>query len=192
MDMIGEQFFQIRANKTEGLDFDNIPFVLNCVDVLAGDESFVSLRKKRPKHHTLRAIERQTSRFYEELENETKVAEDQARKELDDAQSAFNKQVDQVRNNPDLDERSKEVQLEHLQSVAQRRLDVRKAVIEDEKQARIRESRAKLEQSTREIQNTVRFEAAALPPLPPLLLGLAVWFVRRTRENLGANPKRLA
>jgi ABC-2 type transport system permease protein len=192
MDMIGEQFFQIRANKTEGLDFDNIPFVLNCVDVLAGDESFVSLRKKRPKHHTLRAIERQTSRFYEELENETKVAEDEARKELDEAQKAFDKQVDQVRNNPELDERSKQVQLDNLQAVAQRRLDVKKTIIEDQKQARIRESRAKLERNTREIQNNVRFKAAALPPLPPLLLGLAVWFIRRTRENLGANPKRLA
>jgi ABC-2 type transport system permease protein len=192
MDMIGEQFFQIRANKAEDLDFDNIPFVLNCVDVLAGDESFVSLRKKRPKHHTLRALETETSKFYEELENETKVAEDEARKELDDAQKAFDKQVDLVRNNPDLDERSKEVQLENLQAVAQRRLDVKKATIEDQKQARIRESRAKLEQNTREIQNAVRFKAAALPPLPPLLLGLAVWFVRRTRENLGANPKRLA
>ena len=56
----------------------------------------------------------------------------------------------------------------------------------------IDDSRAKLEQNTREIQNTVRFEAAALPPLPPLVLGLVVWFVRRTRENVGANPKRLA
>ncbi len=105
---------------------------------------------------------------------------------------AFDKEVDRVRKNPDLDERSKEVQLDNLQKVAQRRLDVKKATIEDQKQARIRDSRAKLEQNTREIQNTVRFEAAALPPLPPLVLGLVVWFVRRTRENLGANPKRLA
>jgi ABC-2 type transport system permease protein len=192
LDMIGEQFFQIRSSKVEDLDFDNIPFVLNCVDVLAGDESFVTLRKKRPKHHRLKTLETETSKFYEELETETKVAEDQARKELDDAQKAFDKQVDQVKNNTELDDRSKEVQLENLQAVAQRRLDVKKSIIEDEKQARIRESRAKLEQNTREIQNAVRFKAAALPPLPPLLLGLGIWFIRRTRENLGANPKRLA
>jgi ABC-2 type transport system permease protein len=192
LDVIGEQFFQIRANKAETLDFDNIPFVLNCVDVLAGDESFVALRKKRPKHHTLRALEDQTKTFYEALENETKTYEEEARKENAEAQQAFEKEVDRVRNNPDLDERAKESQLTNLQAVAQRRLDVRKSIIEDQTQARIRESRAKLEQNTREIQNTVRFEAAALPPLPPLILGLVIWFVRRTRENLGANPKRLA
>ena len=166
--------------------------MLNCVNVLAGDESFVSLRKKRPRHHTLKALEAQTSKFYEALENDTKIAEDQAKKELDDAQRGFDKQVEVVQNNPDLDERAKETQLANLQSVAQRRLDVRKTIIEDEKQAQIRDSRARLEQNTREIQNTVRFEAAALPPLPPLILGLVVWFVRRTRENLGANPRRLA
>ena len=37
----------------------------------------------------------------------------------------------------------------------------------------------------------MRFAAGDLPPLPPLILGLFVWIRRRTRENLGANPKRL-
>jgi len=31
-----------------------------------------------------------------------------------------------------------------------------------------------------------------IPPLPPLILGLVVWIGRLRRENLGANPKRLA
>ena len=31
--------------------------------------------------------------------------------------------------------------------------------------------------------------AAAIPPLPPLILGLLVFVSRLRRENLGANPK---
>ncbi len=69
---------------------------------------------------------------------------------------------------------------------------MKRLIIEDEKQARIRDSRADLERRAREIQNSVKFAAAAIPPLPPLVLGLVVWLVRRTRENLGANPRRLA
>lgn len=192
LDIIGEQFFYLRNNKEANVEVDNIPFFLNCVDVLAGDESFVQLRKKRPRHYTLRAIEQQTGKFYETLEAETKKAEDEADKEIRDAQKAFDKQVDLVVNNPDLQDRDKEAQLTNLKTIAQRRLDVRRAVIEDEKQARIRDSRARLEQKTREIQNSVKFVAAALPALPPLVLGLFVWIIRRAQENIGANPKRLA
>ncbi len=192
LDLIGDQFFMLRNNKEMNIEVDNIPFVLNCVDVLAGDDSFVRLRKKRPKHYTLKAIEKQTSKFYETLEDETKKAEEEADKEIRDAQKAFDKQVEVVESNPDLQDRDKEIQLENLKSVAQRRLDVKRAIIEDEKQARIRDSRARLEQKTREIQNSVKFVAAALPALPPLILGLFVWIVRRAQENIGANPKRLA
>src|SRR5262249_7680438 len=58
LDLIGEQFFELRRNKFQNLEFDNIPFVLNCVDVLAGDESFVGLRKKRSRHRTLIELEK--------------------------------------------------------------------------------------------------------------------------------------
>ena len=145
LDMIGEQFFQLRRQKVENLDFDNIPFVLNCVDVLAGDESFVSLRKKRLKHRTLVKVEDQANEFKTQLLDETKRAEDEAKNELDEAQKAFSKQVEQVQNRTDLDERTKEIQLANLQDVAQRRLDVKKAVIEDQKEAKIRESKAESE-----------------------------------------------
>jgi ABC-2 type transport system permease protein len=162
------------------------------VDVLAGDESFVRLRNKRIKHRTLIRVEEQANRFKTQLLDETKAAEDEAKIELDEAQQAFNKQVEQVQNRTDLDERTKEIQLANLQGVAQRRLDVKKAIIEDKKEATIRESKAESERKVRQIQNQVRFTAAALPPLPPLILGLVVWIVRTRRENLGANPKRLA
>ena len=67
LDLISEQFFELRRQKVSNLDFDNVTFVLNCVDTLAGDESFVALRKKRPKHRTLLTLEAQTKNFVEEL-----------------------------------------------------------------------------------------------------------------------------
>ena len=125
-------------------------------------------------------------------ERQTKSAEDAAKDKLDQAQKAFDKQVDQVKSRTDLDDRTKEIMLANLQEVAQRRLEVEKAKIEDEKLTRIREGKADSEQKTRAIENRVRFMAAAIPPLPPLILGLFVFGTRLRRENLGANPKQLA
>jgi ABC-2 type transport system permease protein len=192
LDMIAEQFFELRRQKVGNLDFDNVTFVLNCVDVLAGDESFVALRKKRAKHRTLTTLEAQTKSFVEELQNQTKSAEDAAKDKLTEAQQRFDKQVDQVKSRTDLDERTKEIQLNNLQDIAQRRLEVEKAKIEDEKMVKIRDGKAASEQKTRAIENRVRFMAAAIPPLPPLFLALAIFLTRLQRENLGANPRRLA
>ena len=192
LDMVSEQFFEIRRRKIENLDFDNVTFVLNCVDVLAGDESFVTLRKKRPVHRTLTAIESQTGRFVQEFQRVSKLAEDAANDKLADAQKAFDKQVEQVRSRSELDERTKEIMLANLQAVAQRRLDVEKQKIEDEKLNQIREGKADSEQKTRAIENRVRFLAAAIPPLPPLILGILVFITRLRRENQGAVPTRLA
>jgi len=192
LDMVSEQFFEIRRRKIENLDFDNVTFVLNCVDVLAGDESFVTLRKKRPVHRTLTAIESQTGRFVQEFQRVSKLAEDAANDKLADAQKAFDKQVEQVRSRSELDERTKEIMLANLQEVAQRRLDVEKQKIEDEKLDRVREGRAESQRKTRAIENGVRWLAVGVPPLPPLILGMLVLLGRLRRENLGANPRRLA
>jgi ABC-2 type transport system permease protein len=137
-------------------------------------------------------IEQQVKAFDRELAQRTKEAEDQASELLLQAQQAFEKEVDSVRNRTEWDERTKEIQLANLQSVAQRRLDVKKQVIEDKKLIEIREGKAESERQIRGIRNRVRLEAAVIPPLPPLILGMLVWISRIRRENLGANPKRLA
>ena len=192
LDLISEQFFEIRRRKIENLDFDNVTFVLNCVDVLAGDENFVALRKKRSQHRTLLRLEAEAKVFIAQRQAQTKAAEEAAKEEGEQAQSAFNKEVDKVKSRTDLDERNKEIMLASLQDVAQRRLEVNKQNIEDKKLNKFREGKADFEQKNRQIENRVRTMAVLLPPLPPLMLALFMFIGRIRRENQGANPKRLA
>jgi ABC-2 type transport system permease protein len=192
LDLISEQFFQIRRQKIEDLELDNVTFVLNCVDVLSGDDSFVALRKRRLKHRTLETLEARTKSFVDAYLSRTKEAEDKAKEQLDLAQKNLNKQVEAVRARTDVDERTKEILLLNLQEVANRRLDVEKANIEDTKQRAIQNSVGERENSVRNIRNNVRALAVVIPPLPPLLLGILVFFVRMRRENQGATPSRLA
>src|SRR5262249_22254270 len=133
LDLISEEFFELRRQKVENLELDNITFVLNCVDVLAGDDAFVALRKRRIKHRTLLRLKRETKQSTDQSQRETKAAEDEAKEQLDLAQKDLDKEVEAVRARKDVDERTKEILLLNLQEVANRRLDVRKANIEDQK-----------------------------------------------------------
>jgi ABC-2 type transport system permease protein len=192
LDLISEEFFELRRQKVENLELDNVTFVLNCVDVLAGDDAFVALRKRRIHHRTLLRLEKQTSRFTDHYQSETKTAEDAAKTKLGEAQKDLDKQVEAVKARKEVDERTKEILLANLEEVANRRLDVQKANIEDEKRKTIQASKAESEQAIRQIQNRVRTLAVVLPPLPPLILGLVIFGLRIRRENLGANPNRIA
>ncbi|MGE3818380.1 MAG: Gldg family protein, partial [Isosphaeraceae bacterium] len=192
LDMISEEFFEIRRQKPENLQLDNVTFVLNCVDVLAGDEAFVKLRKRQIEHRTLLRLERQSEEFIQQAQRESKEAEDKATAELEAAQKNLDARVDAVRNDKEIDERTKEMLLLNLQEVENRRLEVQKANIEDQKRKAIQESKAETERNIRQIRNRVRTLAVTLPPIPPLALALFVFGVRLRRENQGANPNRIA
>ena len=111
LDMISEQFFEIRKRKIDNLDFDNIPFVLNCVDVLAGDDAYISLRKRRPQHRTLERLEKQTRDYVLAAQDEAKQAEDEAKDALDRAQKSLDEKVRKIRDDKELDDRSREIKL---------------------------------------------------------------------------------
>ncbi len=192
LDLIGEQFFELRRSKIEDLEFDNVT-VRAQLRGRSGRRRIVRrAAAKAARPPPARRVEAQVKSFDKELAQKTKEAEDQASEELLQAQKAFDKEVESVRNRTEWDERTKEIQLANLQAVAQRRLDVKKQIIEDKKLNEIREGKAESERKIRGIRNNVRFVAAVIPPLPPLILGLFVWIGRLRRENLGANPKRLA
>jgi ABC-2 type transport system permease protein len=192
LDLISEQFFGLRREKRENLELDNVTFVLNAIDVLAGDETFIPLRKRREVHRTLQRLEKQMEAYIKNVEAETKAAEQAAEEQQNLAQKRFDKEVEAVQARTDLDPRDKQMKLSSLRDVAERRLAVEKANINDQKRKKIQESKADKEQHNRQIQNGVRTLAILLPPLPPVALGLLVFGIRLRRENLGANPNRLA
>lgn len=195
LDMISNTFFQLRRDRPEQyefLDFDNVTFVLNSVDTLVGDDSFIALRQRRLRHRTLETIERQTRAFVKANQDEDKKADDAAREELKLAQERLNKKVDEVRSRKDLDERTKQIMLETQEAVENRRLEATKATIDAKKDRAREQNRGTREVSTRNIHNRFRILAIAVPPLFPLLLGIAVFALRSGRENRGASPNRIA
>ena len=194
LDLMSETFFGLlRQVKTEGLDFDDVTFVLNCIDTLAGDEDFVDLRSRRPKYRTLEVLERHTRRIEEKRLAEEKAADQAAKDELDKAKKNLDVKVKELSTRKDIDERTKDFMVENLLKAENRRLDnVVKVEIEDEKRRKNQESEAEAKEKIRAKQNEARLLAILLPPLLPLLLGVMVFGARLGRENRGASPNRLA
>ena len=190
-DLMSEQFFELRRHGIENLNFDNVTFLLNCVDQLAGDPSFIALRKRRPKQRTLEAVEARTRTYEAQRLRESQQAEILADQRLKEAQARLDRSVHEIEQRGDLDDQTKEVMIANLKQAETRRLEVARANIDDEKQRQIEDSRAEMENSIRGIQNTIKLMAVALPPIPAFIVFLIVSIRRLRRERMGVPADRL-
>lgn len=190
VDFISEQFFTIRRVGLKTLDFDNVTFFLNAMDMVVGDESFIDLRGRRVRHRTLERVEEQTKKFVEQRTREEKEAQDEADQALEAAKQRLTAKVDEVRQRADLDEQAKLIMAKNLEEAENRRLDALKAGIEQKKEQKTQASKDNVEWQIRRIQSGIRTFAVALPPIPVFLLGVWVFIRRQRRERAGAVAAR--
>lgn len=197
VDVVSSAFFNIRnqgpnPDMDMHLDLDNVTFVLNVIDSLGSDDRFIDIRKKRRIHRTLTAFEKQL----EDSRTEVQEAREKFREEYTKAVEAEEKKVNvrlekEIKKDPNIDRR----QFEILRTTAQEQLNkivaVKKAQLEKKRDRDIKDAEAALELKVRRTQNNVKRLAVFTPPIIPLLIGIAVFFTRRSRELEGASRSRL-
>lgn len=192
IDLITDQFFAIRERRMHNLELDNVTFVLNSVDALAGDEAYINLRKRRPKHRTLTAVEARNRKFVEERNKETEKASLEAKMALDERKAELQKEVDAIEKDTSLSPIEKLQKKLIAQANQQRMMEVEEQNINQKKEREIERSRVQTERAIRSQENKFYALAAVLSPIPALLLGLGVWLKRTAdeRRDIAATRRR--
>jgi ABC-2 type transport system permease protein len=182
LDLIGNQFFQIRRQMADpNLRFDNVTFVLNCIDTLAGDQSLIELRKRRPILRTLERVEEAQRKFEDEWSAEKEAAEAAAKEAIDKAQASLDKAVQEIRDRTDLDAQDKETKIVERTQIEQRKLENARAKIEDQKKQRLEEASHDRDAAKKGIHDGYRLVTVLLSLLPGLALGMLTFLRRNAR-----------
>lgn len=190
VDMIADVFFQERTLGFLDIDFDNVTFVLNAVDSLAGDETFVDLRSRRAQHRTLSRIESQKKVFQRQANDEEKLADQQAKEELEKRKEQLGKRLKEIEENQNLDPRAKVQLIQQAQMAEQQRMNLAEAQIEQKKNKEIGKIRATTNRKSRSLESLTRWLAVCIPPIPAMLLGLGVLWQRTIAEKRTVTDKR--
>ena len=171
--------------------FQNVTFVLNILDSLAGDDRYVDLRKRTRAHRILTKVEEATEDFRNvSLDEQTKFV-NEARQQIDAAQQEFNTKMEELEKNKDLDPRVVMQQMEQARITLGRVRDVKISALEKARNQQVKQSERELAAQIRGVQDRYKLLAVLLPPIPPILLAFFVYFHRRKAEQEGVDTRRL-
>ena len=196
MDLFSEPIFQLREQGDMPeidvyFNFDNVPFVLNVLDDLAGEERFIAIRNRRPAHRTLTRIDQQTQKARKEIADaRTKFKEDYDRLEQDEDER-MQKKLAELQQRKNIDAQQLLIELGMMQQNLERIKEAKLTRAKDEMNRKIRESEISLNQKVKSVQDRYKLWAVLLPPIPPLFVALIVFIIRRTREREGVSRSRL-
>jgi ABC-2 type transport system permease protein len=186
LDAMSPWFHQIRDDAPKGLEFDNLTFVLNAVDVVAGDTSYVELRKRRPKHRTLERYEAITKKFVDKFMDTRQKADDSASEELKKAQTRFDESVAAIEKEESLDPVAKENKKEAVRQMENRRLEVRRREVEDQKKQKMDEAEGEKRRAEGTVRATIKWVSVLVPPIPAVLIAAIVFGRRRVAQRRSA------
>jgi ABC-2 type transport system permease protein len=203
IDLLDGRIFGLRNRPDEvfGLDFDNVTFALNVLDQLAGDDRFLDIRKRKPRHRTLERIEDTVAEAREQADAERQkfIAEfDEAEREANASMQKevgeFEKKIKEMDSAGDADPQAAMQAVQQLasrQRLAQRRLDTKIEQLKRTRDAEVEAVERQLGAKVRQEQDRQKWLAVLLPPIPPLVVAFFVYFRRRALEREGVSKARL-
>ncbi len=196
IDWIAPAFFWLREmGEREDVPinwkFQNVTFVLNILDELAGDDRFIEIRKRTRPHRLLTRIEEATEAYQKKALSEQTNFISEAQQQIAAAQAEYRDKIAELQNRTDLNSQTKAQLLEFERIRLETIRDNKIKRLQEERNHRIKQSERELSAEIRGVQNFYKLCAVLLPPIPPILLAFAVFFHRRHAEQEGVDTRRL-
>ena len=196
IDMLSADFFRLREQGDTpevgiNFNFDNVTFVLDVLDELAGDQRFIDIRKRRPQHHTLARIEERTKDAKKEATDaREKFIKDYEAEDQRLQQEIIDK-VSELKKQKDMDPQQMLIQVAMKQQDLERQREATIEKLRQDKERKVNKIETDLALKVRQVQDKYKMWAVLLPPIPPLILAVIVFFTRRAREREGVARSRL-
>ena len=207
-DMMIPDFLSIRANPNQVNDtkfrFQNVTFLLNCVDWLAGEHDFIDVRKHEPEFRTLRMIDAVRDQALQDIQDRSaafKTAYEIVERE---AEEDKDKRLEPVRTKAtklEADFKAGKISRDELQAFevrvrtqeARENQKLQTLLIREarERDGNIRKIESEAAKQVTDIQRDVKAAAVGLPCIPPLVVGVIVFASRRLRERENITKSRL-
>jgi ABC-2 type transport system permease protein len=196
IDMLSQDFFRLREQGDMpeigiSFNFDNVTFVLNVLDELAGDQRFIEIRKRRPSHHTLTRIEDRTKDAKKEATEEREKFIKDYDAEDERLQKEIRETIEELRKRKNVDPQQMIIEVAMKQQDLDRQREAKIEQLRQEKDRNTNRIETDLAQKVQAVQFEYKMWAVLLPPILPLMVAVVVFFTRRAREREGVARSRL-
>lgn len=207
IDTLSDFFVSMRDKPiVDGVEYryQNMSFVLNIIDALAGEETYLGLRNRKVNHVTLEVVEQTYEKSMQEvfdldqqlqIELTVKIekAQSDIREKLRPLQQEIEKELNKKNANLPYDVNklnAKQQLLDQQMRDLSGKYRNKQLEFENERNEKKRQIDLKAELEIQEIQRKFKLAAVIIPPIPPLLVGLIVFTRRRLREREGISKAR--
>ena len=188
LDFVSDLFYDQQAALDRPLD--NVKLMQNAIEVLAGEEGFVTLRGRRPTPRTLSAVEFRVDKYREHRAIKQAEIEDSIRTQLEAAQASLNEKVKGIEQNTQLSFLEKLQQASQEADDSQAEFDRKKVKLDRELSQEIAKLKLEEQRQISSLESGIQWFSVVLVPLPALMLGLGVFFTRKLSESGRVRPGR--
>lgn len=191
LDLFSDLLFNVWEQQRVDLSIDNVLVLLNCVDALAGNDSFLELRGRYRRPRELERVEQYREVYQRNLTSAVQSARDEAQKAVDGKRERIQEEIKKIDADTTMDAGEKDQRKATVLQALARQVEQEVAAIQRKTDADIREKEIAVNEEIKAVEDAVRLRALIVPPLLPLAVGLMVLGLRILGEQRGIAKDRM-